>query len=147
MPVTPTLETLLKPRVLTVLVAAVALAACSRTPPASALVGRWTPASAELGGQPFPVANFGGASLVLTAGTYEFAGDTGTYSVLAANTPAQMDIHGRAGPNAGRTILAIYGLTGDQLTVCYQLGAGERPNDFTSPPGTQVLLVHYQRAP
>ena len=65
--------------------------------------------------------------------------------MLAAGRPAAMDIHGQEGPNAGRTIQAIYQLAGDQLTVCYQLGAGERPAEFKSPAGSQVLLVHYRR--
>ena len=76
------------------------------------------PVSAELGGQTFPVANFGGAILRLTTDTYEFAGDKGTYSVLSKGSPARMDIRGREGPNAGRTIPAIYALAGGQLTVC-----------------------------
>jgi len=56
-----------------------------------------------------------------------------------------MDIHGREGPHAGRTIQAIYELAGEQLTICYQLGSGERPTEFKSARGSQVLLVRYQR--
>jgi len=56
-----------------------------------------------------------------------------------------MDIRGREGPNAGRTIQAIYELAGEQLTVCYQLGSGERPSEFKSAKGSQVLLVRYLR--
>ena len=58
-----------------------------------------------------------------------------------------MDIHGQKGPNAGRTIRAIYALEDDQLIVCYQLGTGERPDGFETPKGSQVLLVRYQRMP
>jgi uncharacterized protein (TIGR03067 family) len=124
----------------------VALTGCSHTAPAATLGGQWTPVSAELGGQDFPIANFAGATLRLTSDTYEFGGDKGTYSVLSTSSPAQMDIHGSQGPNAGRTIPAIYGVAGDQLTVCYQLGSGPRPSDFSSPTGTRVLLVHYRRS-
>jgi uncharacterized protein (TIGR03067 family) len=125
---------------------ALALAACSSTPHTGhTLSGQWAPLSAELGGQAFPVANFGGATLQLTVDTYEFAGDKGTYALLPTSPPAKMDIRGREGPNAGRTIQAIYELTGDQLTVCYQLGSGERPSDFRSPEGSRVLLVRYKR--
>jgi uncharacterized protein (TIGR03067 family) len=109
------------------------------------LAGQWAPQSAELGGQVFPVATFGGATLLLTADTYEFAGDKGTYATVSTSPPAGMDIRGREGPNAGRTIQAIYRLAGDALTVCYQLGPGARPSDFTSAGGSQVLLVRYQR--
>ncbi len=128
------------------LLVALALAACSRTRTARpTLAGHWAPLSAELGGQVFPVANFGGATLRLTMDTYEFAGDKGTYEVLSTSPPATMDVRGREGPNAGRTIQAIYELAGEQLTVCYQLGSGERPSEFKSAKGSQVLLVRYQR--
>lgn len=135
-------------RLLLGLPVACALAACSTTPVTPlTLAGRWAPQSAELGGQAFPVANFRGATLQLTADTYEFAGDRGSYALLPASAPARMDIVGREGPNAGRTIQAIYRLAGDSLTICYQLGPGERPGDFTTARGSQLLLVRYTRAP
>jgi uncharacterized protein (TIGR03067 family) len=127
------------------LVFALALAGCSGAPSAPTLSGRWAPESAELGGQPFPIANFGGAVLQLTMDGYEFANDRGTYVVLTRRPPAQMDIRGQQGPNAGRTIPAIFDLAADKLTICYQLGAGARPADFASPAGTQILLIHYKR--
>jgi uncharacterized protein (TIGR03067 family) len=135
-------------RVFGCLLLTLALANCRSVPRARpSLVGRWAPVSAELAGQPFPVANFAGATLQLTGDSYDFAGDKGTYSLLGGHSPAAMDIHGREGPNAGRTIPAIYALTGDSLTIGYQLGAGERPAAFASPVGSHVLLVRYQRAP
>ena len=114
-------------------------------PPGAALSGEWTPVSAELGGKDFPVANFRGASLHLTESAYEFAGDQGTYVVVSAAPPARMDIHGDSGPNAGKTIPALYQVNGDQLDIVYQLGPGIRPRDFKSPAGSQILLVHYRR--
>lgn len=123
--------------------AALALAVCSCTH--TDLAGEWAPTSAELGGKDFPVAGFGGASLHLTKDTYEFAGDKGTFAVLSTRPPARMDIHGQVGPNAGHTIQAIYELAGEQLTICYQLGSGDRPSVFDSATGPQVLLVHYKR--
>ncbi|TAH35232.1 MAG: hypothetical protein EYC70_13425 [Planctomycetota bacterium] len=124
----------------------VLLAACSTTrevfPP---LAGHWLPQSAVLGGQDFPVSNFDGAALNLTTESYEFAGDWGTYVLLDWDGSGGMDIHGVHGPNAGRTIPAIYELDWDQLVICYQLGAGDRPEGFESPAGSQVLLVRYSR--
>ena len=129
------------PAALLTLVALV-LADCSRP----SLAGRWVPQSAELGGVAFPVASFNGATLLLTDSSYDFAGDKGSYTRVSSTSPAAMDIHGSEGPNAGRTIQAIYQVAGDQLTICYQLGAGARPGAFASPKGSQVLLVHYKRA-
>jgi uncharacterized protein (TIGR03067 family) len=121
-----------------------ALAGCKG---GASLPGHWVPESAMLAGKDFPVADFDGATLQLTENTYEFGGDKGEIVLPPKHTPAQMDINGREGPNAGKTIPAIYELKGDHLTVCYQLGGGERPATFESPKGTQVLLVHYKRMP
>ena len=133
-------------RRLSALLVALAIGACSSTSTTRpTLAGKWAPLSAELGGQVFHVESFNGATLQLTMDTYEFAGDKGTYSVLSTSKPARMDIRGREGPNAGRTIQSIYELAGDQLTVCYQLGSGDRPSDFTPPKGSQVFLVRYKR--
>jgi uncharacterized protein (TIGR03067 family) len=110
-----------------------------------ALAGNWKPVSAELAGKDFPVANFAGATLQLTDSTHEFAGDKGTYVVLSTKSPAKMDIRGQSGPNAGRTIPAIFELSDEQLTIGYQLGSGERPIEFESPPGSQILIVEYRR--
>jgi uncharacterized protein (TIGR03067 family) len=128
------------------LLLALALAGCGGTYGSRpTLVGSWAPQSAQLGGLALPIASFQGAHLRLTADTYEFAGDSGTCATVAGGPPARMDIHGLVGPNAGRTIRAIYELTGEELTVCYQLGSGERPGEFKSAQGSKILLIHYQR--
>lgn len=126
----------------------ISLFACSGDQPAAALLtGTWAPQSAQLGGLDMPIAAFQGSNLNLTTDGYEFAGDKGTYTLVTTTKPAQLDILGQEGPNAGRTIQAIYELSGDHLTVCYQLGAGPRPTAFESPADTQVFLVHYQGVP
>lgn len=123
------------------------LAACTTRPTAGdALVGRWQPVSAQLGGQELPIASFQGAVLVLRPGGYAFGNDQGSFSLGAAGPPAQMDIQGTVGPNAGKAIAAIYSVQDDALVICYQLGTGPRPRAFESPPGSQLLLVRYRRA-
>ena len=131
-------------RILSALLVTLVVAGCKG---ASSIAGHWAPESAKLGGNDFPVAGFDGATLQLTKDTYEFGGDKGTVEVLETHKPDQMDIHGKEGPNAGKTIPAIFELQGDHLTICYQLGNGERPAAFDSPKGTQVLLIHYKRLP
>lgn len=130
---------------LTVTLAGCAIMSHASLPSTGSLTCEWAPESAELGGRPFPVESFRDATLHLTAESCDFAGDTGTYRVLDAAEPAAMDIHGQAGPNAGRTILARYALMGDRLSIAYQLGAGERPTGLASPAGSQLLLIHYGR--
>lgn len=120
-----------------------ALGGCTNTPN---LAGTWAPEQATLGGTELPVTAFDGATLKLTDHTYDFKGDVGTYTLVPGTQPAQMDIKGTQGPNAGRTIPAIYELNGDALSICYQLdAAGARPTTFAAPKATKLFLVAYKR--
>jgi uncharacterized protein (TIGR03067 family) len=56
-----------------------------------------------------------------------------------------MDIIGTEGPNKGKTILAVYELSGDTLKVCYALEGPTRPTDFTTRGDAKRFLVTYQR--
>ncbi len=116
-------------------------------PPTAQLAGQWTPVSAQLGGQDYPLANFHGQSLQLNGNHYAFDGDRGDYQVVYSGTPGRMDIHGDTGPHADKTLPALYLLSGNELTISYQLGPGVRPKDFTSPAGSQILVVRFRRGP
>lgn len=75
---------------------AMALAGCAtRQSAGPALSGVWVPESAQLAGQAFPIANFAGATLRLTADAYEFGSDKGAIRLHPTGSPAQMDITGR----------------------------------------------------
>ena len=130
------------------LLALAALAGCAGAPPtavkSTGLTGQWSPIAAELGGRPFVLATLQGP-LRITGNSFEFARDKGLYTVLADSRPAKIDIKGVEGPNAGRHVPAIFELKGDELVVCYQLGEGARPTNFTSPSGTRILLMRYRR--
>lgn len=120
-----------------------ALGGCTNTPN---LAGTWAPESATLGGMKVPITTFEGATLKLTDHTYDFKGDVGTYTLVPGTHPPQMDIKGTQGPNAGRTIPAIYELNGEALSICYQLNAaGARPTEFAAPETTRLFLVTYKR--
>jgi uncharacterized protein (TIGR03067 family) len=72
--------------------------------------------------------------------------DAGCIVVDEQHTPPAMDIVGRSGPHAGRTMRAIYQLHGDELTVCYDLEGRERPANM-QPQADQLLLrITYSRA-
>ena len=116
--------------------------------PAPNLTGTWVPRQAELGGRDYAIGNFHNATLTVNAqGDYEFGPDKGRITLLPGQQPPyKMDIQGRQGPNAGRTILAAYAMENEELTVCYQLARdGERPGSLVSPDGSAVLLVRYKR--
>lgn len=72
--------------------------------------------------------------------------DSGHYQVDAQRSPPTMDIVGENGPHAGRTMLAIYELRGDELTVCYDLERSERPANLTPRRDQPKLRITYTRA-
>ena len=91
--------------------------------------------------------------LLLEAGGYSIIDrsnqvvDGGCYLVNEELTPPTMDIVGRRGPHAGRTMRAIYELRGDELTVCYDLEDRERPAKLQPQDDQLLLLITYTRAP
>jgi uncharacterized protein (TIGR03067 family) len=108
--------------------------------------GAWIPVVAELGGTPLPEEYLKDTKLVLTDGRYTYRNDQGTYKLIPAEKLKAMDITGAEGPNKGKTLLAIYELTGDTLRICYDLEGKTRPSEFATKAGTQQLLVSYKRA-
>ncbi len=114
------------------------------------LAGTWQSVSAELGGMVFPPAVGTNFTLTMKAGKYEVLAsgnpDRGTYQVDSKTKPHQLHIlGGPGGPNAGKTIPAIYEVTADHLKICYDLGGTNAPAEFKTTPGTKLFLVHYAR--
>ena len=116
------------------------------------LEGAWVPVAANVAGRELVVNDLRVKYLVLDAGGYSIVDrtnqivDSGEYLVDDAASPQTMDIVGREGPNAGRTMLAIYQLDADRLTVCYDLDGRERPSDMQPRDDTLLLSITYTRA-
>ena len=108
--------------------------------------GAWIPVVAELGGKTLPEEFLKDTKLVLTAGNYTYINDHGAYKLIPSEKLKALDISGKEGPNQGKTLLAIYELTGDTLRICYDLEGKTRPSEFVTKAGTQQLLVSYKRA-
>ena len=70
--------------------------------------------------------------------------DSGTYEVEGTVGDRKLVLHGRSGPNAGRTIPCIFQLVGDRLRVCFGLN-GVLPAEFTTEAGQQRYLATYRR--
>jgi uncharacterized protein (TIGR03067 family) len=113
------------------------------------LQGTWLPATAELGGKPFPDEVRKTIKLVVKDDKYTVTvgeqADKGTVKLKPSAKPKEMDITGTDGPNKDKTILAIYDLDGDTLRVCYDLSGKGRPTEFKTKEGTQQFLVTYKR--
>ena len=120
-------------------------------PVKNSVEGDWVPVKAELGGQAMDEALLKTISMSLEKGKYHVsvAGnpDDGTYELQPATNPKTMVVHGTEGPNKGRAIPAIYDLTGDTLSICFDLSRtnAHTPKEFKSTAGTRLYLVTYQR--
>jgi uncharacterized protein (TIGR03067 family) len=120
--------------------------------PQGGLEGAWVPVAANVAGQELMVQELRVKYLVLDGGGYSIIDrtnhvvDSGDYLVDHAAFPQTMDIVGREGPNAGRTMLAIYELRADRLTVCYDLDGKERPSDMRAREDQLLLTISYERA-
>lgn len=113
------------------------------------LQGEWTPVKAELAGTPLPDNVLKQISLKLLKNEYKVlvAGksDDGTWTIEPDSKPKRMKIVGVKGPNAKKTFLAIYELTGDTLRICYDLSGKEYPTEFKTKRDTKLYLVTYER--
>jgi uncharacterized protein (TIGR03067 family) len=111
------------------------------------LDGAWLPVAAYICGEVLPVVELRIARLLLGDGGYQILDhqqrvvDRGEFRLDPHALPQAMDIVGIEGPNAGRTLLAIYELSNDLLSICYDMeGGAERPRSM-QPEGEQILLL------
>jgi uncharacterized protein (TIGR03067 family) len=138
---------------LSLLVVPAALVAEDKKPDAdlTAIAGKWTIEKAELGGKDLTETLKAGKLEIAADGKYTFDNgapqkDIGTLVINSGKNPKEIDIKGSEGPNKGKTIKTIYKFDKDTVTVCYQLGDGDRPTKFETKPDTRLLLVTYKRA-
>jgi uncharacterized protein (TIGR03067 family) len=120
--------------------------------PQCRLEGAWVPIAASVSGKELVVAELRVKYLVLDGHDYSIIDrtnqvvDSGEYLVNDSATPRTIDIVGRDGPNAGRSMLAIFEIKGDQLTVCYDLDGNRRPEDMQVHEDQVLLSITYERA-
>ena len=120
--------------------------------PLTELDGTWVPIAADVSGQELAVRELRVARLVLDRGGYEIVDraehvvDRGDYRIDRDSVPQALDIVGVSGPNAGRTMLAIFELDGDRLKVCYDLESAQRPHAMQALEDQLLLTITYVRA-
>jgi uncharacterized protein (TIGR03067 family) len=116
---------------------------------AKQLAGTWLPKEVSIGDAKLDGATLANTQLVIEADRYTVTSgesvDKGTLKFDAKATPKTMDIVGTEGPNKDKSILAIYELDGDKLTVCYSLEPGVRPAEFKSAGDSKRVLAKYER--
>lgn len=115
------------------------------------LEGSWRPVAAYVAHQQLEVGELRVARFDLRSGRYEIRDrderllDSGGYSVDAAVLPLAMDLCGKDGPYAGRTLAAIFELDVDSLVICYDLDGHARPESMVPEEEQLLLRIHYVR--
>ena len=113
------------------------------------LQGAWQPIEAKIGEGDLTKDQL--AATVLTTkddGYMVTLGDTvdqGTWKIDAGAKPKTMDIMGTEGPNKGKTLLCIYEISGDSLTVAYSFNGKDRPTEFKTGGDPTRAVIKYQR--
>jgi uncharacterized protein (TIGR03067 family) len=116
------------------------------------LEGAWVPIAASVSGKELLVAELRVKYLVLDGHDYNIIDrsnqivDRGEYLVNDTAKPRTIDIVGRDGPNAGRSMLAIFELKDNRLTVCYNLDGQHRPANMQAHEDQLLLSITYERA-
>jgi uncharacterized protein (TIGR03067 family) len=113
-----------------------------------AFKGTWKLTSLEIGGQKMGP-EFLKPVLVLNGDQFTMAeNDTvysGTFKFNLDTKPKQIDITFTGGPEKGKTMYAIYELTEDTYKLCLNMGSKERPTEFASKPGTNLVVEVLKR--
>jgi len=116
------------------------------------LEGAWLPVAAYIAGEVLPVTELRIARLLIKSAGYQILDhqqrvvDCGEVRLNTAVSPFAMDIVGLEGPNAGRTLLAIYEISNDLLSICYDMeGDGKRPRSMQPEVDQILLLITYAR--
>ncbi|HZT81824.1 MAG TPA: TIGR03067 domain-containing protein [Gemmataceae bacterium] len=70
-----------------------------------------------------------------------------TYKLDPTRNPKRIEITPAAGPNKGQPFPGIYELEGDAMRICLARPGQQRPTQFLSPRGTDLILMVLKRAP
>jgi uncharacterized protein (TIGR03067 family) len=118
------------------------------------IVGEWEGVTATANGKDLPVPP-GGIKFEFTADGKMLVHegkkdkpDAGTYKTDAKKSPAEIDIIPPT-DKKDPTILGIYKVEGDTMTLCIARGkdgAATRPTKFDAAPGAEVMLLTLKRA-
>lgn len=117
------------------------------------LEGIWLPRAADVSGKVLELAKLRVARLVIGAHVYRILDhadhvvDSGEWTRNRSSTPDGLDLYGVAGPFKGRRIEALIALSGDSLSICYDMDGGARPLTMVPAPEQLLLTITYAREP
>jgi uncharacterized protein (TIGR03067 family) len=80
-----------------------------------------------------------------TVSRFKKAVGKGTFTLDATKSPKQIDITLADGPAKGKTVLGIYKIDGDTLTICNAGPGGKRPAEFKAPQKSGQTLAVWSR--
>jgi uncharacterized protein (TIGR03067 family) len=112
--------------------------------------GKWALISAQRDGKKTPDEEAKKIKLTIQGNKFVLYKDAeviseGTFTLDPAKKPKQIDETATAGPNKGKTFLAIYEIDEEHQKICFAAPGKERPTDFSSEPGSGHLLQVWKR--
>jgi uncharacterized protein (TIGR03067 family) len=113
--------------------------------------GVWDVTSHEIGSEKAPPEELKKFRLTIKdnkmshPGAKEGETEEATYTIDAGKDPKQIDITPTKGPDAGKVLLGIYSIDGDNMKLCLNHAGLERPKKFESPKDTRIGLIILKR--
>jgi len=109
--------------------------------------GVWKIVSVEAGGKALPIEGFKEMTVVFKGDKYSVKKGGEVFQVAKqkldpSKSPKTMDVTIIEGNEKGAVMKAIYEIDADRLKVCFDPAGKERPTEFKSTSGSQVLVVH-----
>jgi uncharacterized protein (TIGR03067 family) len=140
----------MKARCLLILTALALIAADDSKKDLQNMQGTWSIESIEKEGKPLDKDSLKNRRVVIQGNRYtvkdgERILDAGTYKIDATVTPKTIDISPNAGPNAGKKLLGIYKLDGDDRSIVFAGPSEDRPKQFRTKPNSDDIYVVYKR--
>lgn len=112
--------------------------------------GKWALISAQRDGKKTPEEEVRKFKLAIQANKFVLYKDAeaiseGTFTLDPTKKPKQIDEMATAGPNKGKTFLAIYEVDEEHHKICFAAPGKDRPTAFSSEPGSGQLLQVWKR--